>query len=97
VIPPGPPPGPPPGVPPTSIPPPLPPGTEPDDSNSKPYDDGDSEGSTSESDREGEEYDPAVPLERMEGDSDGQPLDEREDDTDEEVDSEGGKQPIILF
>jgi len=89
VIPPGPPPGPPPGVPPTSIPPPLPPGTEPDDSNSKPYDDGDSEGSTSESDREGEEYDPAVPLERMEGDSDGQPLDEREDDTDEEVDSEG--------
>lgn len=90
LLPPGPPPGPPPGAPPTSIPPPPPPGIAPDDSEGKSYDDGgDSEGSTSESGGEEEEYDPAVPLERLEGDNDGQQLDEQGDNTDEEMDSEG--------
>lgn len=91
VVPPGPPPGPPPGAPPVSIPPPPPPGTAPDDLEGRPYDDGDSEGSTSESGGEEEEYDPAVPLERLEGENDGQPIDEQDDNTDEEMDSEGGK------
>ncbi|CAH3166851.1 unnamed protein product [Porites evermanni] len=89
VVPPGPPPGPPPGAPPVSIPPPPPPGTAPDDLEGRPYDDGDSEGSTSESGGEEEEYDPAVPLERLEGENDGQPIGEQDDNTDEEMDSEG--------
>ena len=91
VVPPGPPPGPPPGAPPVSIPPPPPPGTAPDDLEGRPYDDGDSEGSTSESGGEEEEYDPAVPLERLEGENDGQQIGEQDDNTDEEMDSEGGK------
>lgn len=89
MIPPGPPPGPPPGIPPSSsAPPPLPPGIAPDDLEGKHYDDDDddSEGSTSESGGEGEEYDPAVPLERS----------ENVDDRDEEMgDSEGGT--LIVF
>lgn len=92
VVPPGPPPGPPPGAPPVSIPPPPPPGTAPDDDlEGRPYDDGDSEGSTSESGGEEEEYDPAVLLERLEGENDGQQIGEQDDNTDEEMDSEGGK------
>ena len=93
MVPPGPPPGPPPGVPPpASVPPPLPPGTAPDDLEGKQYDDGDdSEGSTSESGGKEEEYDPAVPLERLEGDVDG----ERVDKDEEMEDSEGGKELII--
>ena len=91
VVPPGPPPGPPPGAPPVSIPPPPPPGTAPDDLEGRPYDDGDSEDSTSESGGEEEEYDPAVPLERLEGENDGQQIGEQDDNTDEEMDSEGGK------
>lgn len=93
MIPPGPPPGPPPGIPPpASVPPPLPPGTAPDDLEGNPYDDDDdSEGSTSESGGEEEEYDPAVPLERLEGDADdGQPFGERGDKDEEMADSEGG-------
>ena len=92
MVPPGPPPGPPPGMPPVSVPPPLPPGTAPDDLEGKHYDDGDdSEGSTSESGGEEEEYDPAVPLGRLEGDADdGQPLGERGDKDEEMEDSEGG-------
>lgn len=92
MVPPGPPPGPPPGMPPVSVPPPLPPGTAPDDLEGKQYDDGDdSEGSTSESGGEEEEYDPAVPLGRLEGDADdGQPLGERGDKDEEMEDSEGG-------
>lgn len=89
VVPPGPPPGPPPGAPPVSIPPPPPPGTAPDDLEGRPYDDDDSEGSTSESGGEEEEYDPAVPLERLEGENDGQQIGEQDDNTDEEMDSEG--------
>ncbi|XP_020627908.1 WW domain-binding protein 11-like isoform X2 [Orbicella faveolata] len=91
MVPPGPPPGPPPGMPPVSVPPPLPPGTAPDDLEGKQYDDGDdSEGSTSESGGEEEEYDPAVPLGRLEGDADdGQPLGERGDKDEEMEDSEG--------
>lgn len=87
---PGPPPGPPPGIPPLSVPPPLPPGMAPDDLEGKQYDDGDdSEGSTSESGGDEEEYDPAVPLERLEGDvDDGQPLGDKDE---EMMDSEGGK------
>lgn len=92
MIPPGPPPGPPPGIPPVSAPPPLPPGIAPEDMESGQYDDDDdSEGSTSESGGEEEEYDPAVPLGRLEGDAgDGQPLgDSRDDGMD---DSEGDKE-----
>lgn len=89
VVPPGPPPGPPPGVPPVSAPPPLPPGTGPDDLDDKPYGDDDSEDSTSESGGEQEEYDPAVPLERLEGEGEGQTGGEQGDNTDEEMDSEG--------
>ena len=75
-----------------SVPPPLPPGTAPDDFEGKQYDDGDdSEGSTSESGGEEEEYDPAVPLGRLEGDADdGLPLGERGDKDEEMEDSEGG-------
>lgn len=94
VVPPGPPPGPPPGVPPVSAPPPLPPGTGPDDLDDKPYGDDDSEDSTSESGGEQEEYDPAVPLERLEGEGEGQTGGEQGDNTDEEMDSEGGKLPL---
>ena len=92
VVPPGPPPGPPPGIPPMSVPPPLPPGTGPDDAE----DDDDSEDSTSESGGEQEEYDPAVPLERLEGDTEVQPGGEQGDNTDEEMDSEGGTKCIKI-
>ena len=80
-------------MPPMTAPPPLPPGIAPEDLESSQYDDGDSEGSTSESGGEEEEYDPAVPLERLEGDADdGQPLGDRRISRDEEMeDSEGGK------
>ena len=94
MIPPGPPPGPPPGIPPVSAPPPLPPGIAPEDMESGQYDDDDdSEGSTSESGGEEEEYDPAVPLGRLEGDAgDGQPLGDRRNSRDDGMDdSEGDK------
>lgn len=94
MIPPGPPPGPPPGIPPMSAPPPLPPGIVPEDMESGQYDDDDdSEGSTSESGGEEEEYDPAVPLGRLEGDAgDGQPLGDRRNSRDDGMDdSEGDK------
>ncbi|KAJ7372701.1 WW domain-binding protein 11 [Desmophyllum pertusum] len=96
MIPPGPPPGPPPGIPPSSVPPPLPPGMAPDDLEGKQCDD--SEGSTSESGGDEEEYDPAVPLERLEGDvDDGQPLGDKDE---EMMDSEGEtreRQRVVRF
>ena len=78
-----------------SAPPPLPPGIAPEDMESGQYDDDDddSEGSTSESGGEEEEYDPAVPLGRLEGDAgDGQPLGDRRNSRDDGMDdSEGDK------
>ena len=90
LAPPGPPPGPPPGMPPMNIPPPLPPGTMPDGVEDKSHDnDSDSEGSTSESGGEQEEYDPAKPLERLEGDNAYQEGEDQGDNTDEEMDTGG--------
>lgn len=93
LAPPGPPPGPPPGMPPMNIPPPLPPGTVPGDVEDKSHDnDSDSEGSTSESGGEQEEYDPAKPLERLEGDNADQEGEDQGDNTDEEMDTGEAKE-----
>lgn len=51
--------------------------------------DSDSEGSTSESGGEQEEYDPAKPLERLEGDNAYQEGEDQGDNTDEEMDTGG--------